>query len=68
MLLGKVKNSDTELVKLSGASMGLSEVRWTRTNVGEPNDLGGSVTTGIRTKPISSDIMRHFKKNFQRLI
>jgi hypothetical protein len=44
-LLGKVKNSDTELVKISGASTGLSEVRWTRRIVGGPNDLGGSVTT-----------------------
>jgi hypothetical protein len=26
------------------ASIGLSEVRWTRTTVGGPNDLGGSVT------------------------
>jgi hypothetical protein len=46
----------------------LSEVRWTRTTVGGPNDLGGSVTAGIGAKLISSDIMRHFKKNFQRLI
>jgi hypothetical protein len=43
-LLGKVKNTDTELVKWSGAPTGLSEVRWTRTTVGGPNDLGGSVT------------------------
>jgi hypothetical protein len=28
----------------SGAPAGLSEVRWTRTTVGGPNDLGGSVT------------------------
>jgi hypothetical protein len=27
-----------------GAPTGLSEVRWTRTTVGGPNDLGGSVT------------------------
>jgi hypothetical protein len=27
----------------SGAPAGLSEVRWTRTTVGGPNDLGGSV-------------------------
>jgi hypothetical protein len=44
-LLGKVKNTDTELVKWSGAPAGLFEVRWTRTTVGGPNDLGGSVTT-----------------------
>jgi hypothetical protein len=43
-LLGKVRNLDTELVKLSGAPAWLSEVRWTRTTVGGPNDLGGSVT------------------------
>jgi hypothetical protein len=67
-LLGKVRNTDTELVKWSGASTGLSEVCWTRTTVGGPNNLGGSVTAGIRAKPISVDIMRHFKKNFQRLI
>jgi hypothetical protein len=36
-------------------------VRGTRTTVGGPNDLGGSVTTGIRAKPISSDIMKHFQ-------
>jgi hypothetical protein len=67
-LLGKVRNTYTELVKWSGASTGLSEVCWTRTTVGGPNDLGGSVTAGIGAKPISVDIMRHFKKNFQRLI
>jgi hypothetical protein len=43
-LLGKVRNIDTELVKWSGASTGLSKVCWTRITVGEPNDLGGSVT------------------------
>jgi hypothetical protein len=43
-LLGKVKNADTELVKWSGAPAGFSEVQWTRTTVGGPNDLGGSVT------------------------
>jgi hypothetical protein len=44
-LLGKIKNTDTELVEWSGASTGLSEVRWTRTTVGGPNDLGGFVTS-----------------------
>jgi hypothetical protein len=67
-LLGKVKDTVTELVKWSGASTGLSEVRWTRTTVGGSNDLGGSITAGIGVKPISLDIMRHFKKNFQILI
>jgi hypothetical protein len=28
----------------SGAPTGLSEVRWTRTTVGGPNYLGGSIT------------------------
>jgi hypothetical protein len=48
----------------SGAPIGLSEVRWTRTTVGGPNNLGGSVTTGIGAKPFSADIMRHLQKNF----
>jgi hypothetical protein len=42
-LLGKIRNSDTELVKWSGEPAGLSEVRWTRTTIDGPNDLGGSV-------------------------
>jgi hypothetical protein len=46
-LLGKVKDTDTELAKWSGASTGLSKVRWTRTIVGGPNNLGGSVTVAI---------------------
>jgi hypothetical protein len=65
-LLGKVKNTDTELIKWSGAPAGLSEVRWTRTTVGGPNDLGGSVTAGIGAKPISADVMRHFQKEFSK--
>jgi hypothetical protein len=65
-LLGKVRNSDTELVKWSGAPAGLSEVRWTRTTVGGPNDLGGSVTAGIGAKPIFADTMRHFHKEFSK--
>jgi hypothetical protein len=48
----------------SGTPAGLFEVRWTRTTVGEPNDLGGSFTAGIGAKPFSADIMRHFQKNF----
>jgi hypothetical protein len=47
------------------AFIGLSKVRWARTTVGGPNNLGGSVTAGIGAKPISSDITRHFEKNFQ---
>jgi hypothetical protein len=30
-----------------GVSARLSDVRWTRTTVGGPNDLGGSVTTMV---------------------
>jgi hypothetical protein len=48
----------------SGAPTGLSEVRWTRTTVGGPNYLGGSVTAGIGAKPFSADIMRHLQKDF----
>jgi hypothetical protein len=48
----------------SGAPTGLSEVRWTRTTVGGPNDLGGSVTASTGAKPFSADIMRHLQKNF----
>jgi hypothetical protein len=44
MLLGKVKNTDTKLVKWSGAPAGLCEVRWTRTTLGGLNDLGDSIT------------------------
>jgi hypothetical protein len=65
-LLGKVRNSDNELVKWSGAPVGLSEVRWTRTTVGGLNDLGGSVTAGIGAKPISADVMRHFQKEYSK--
>jgi hypothetical protein len=65
-LLEKVRNTDTKLVKWSGASTGLSEVCWTRTTLGGPNDLGGSVTGGIGAKPVSSDIMRHFQKEFSK--
>jgi hypothetical protein len=64
--LGALKSTDTELVKWSGAPAGLSEVPWTRTTVGGPNDLGGSVTAGIGAKPISADVMRHFQKEFSK--
>jgi hypothetical protein len=66
-LLGKEKDTDTKLVEWLCASTGLSKVRWTRTTVGGPNDLGGFVTAGIGAKPISLDIMKHFKHNFQYL-
>jgi hypothetical protein len=52
-LLGKVRNTDTELVKWSGASTGLSEVYWTRTTVGGPNDLGGSITIMVAVHSFS---------------
>jgi hypothetical protein len=48
----------------SGAPTGLTEVRRTRTTVGGPNDLEGSVIAGIGAKPFSADIMRHLQKNF----
>jgi hypothetical protein len=44
----------------------LSEVCWTRTTVGGPNDLRGSVTAGIGAKPISADIVRHLQKEFSK--
>jgi hypothetical protein len=40
---GKIPN----LSSSSGAPIGLSKVRWTRTTVCGPNYLGGSVTAGI---------------------
>jgi hypothetical protein len=67
-LLGKERDTNTELVKCLRASTWFSKVCWTRTTVGGPNYLGGSVTAGIGVKPISSDIIKHFKRNFQILI
>jgi hypothetical protein len=64
-ILGKEKQIPN-LSSDSGAPAGLCEVRWTRTTVGGPNDLGGSVTAGIGAKPISVDIMRHLQKNFSK--
>jgi hypothetical protein len=46
-LLVEEKDTDTELVKWLCASTGLSKVRWTRTTVGGPNNLGGSVTVSV---------------------
>jgi hypothetical protein len=40
----------------SGAPTGLSEVRWTRTTVGGPNYLGGSVTTTMTGAEIHQQI------------
>jgi hypothetical protein len=62
-LLGKVRKIPN-FSSNSGASTGLSEVRWTRTTVGGPNNLGGSVTAGIGAKPFPADIMRHLQKDF----
>jgi hypothetical protein len=45
----------------------LSKVHWTRTTVGGPNNLGGSIIAGIGAKPISSDITKHFKRIFKYL-
>jgi hypothetical protein len=42
--LGKVKSKIPNLSSDSGTSTGLSDVCWTRTTVGGPNYLGGSVT------------------------
>jgi hypothetical protein len=39
----------------SGAPTGLSEVRWTRTTVGGPNYLGGSVTGLVESTKITLD-------------
>jgi hypothetical protein len=64
-LLGKVKQTPN-LSSDSGTPAGLSEIRWTKTTVGGPNDLGGSVTTGIGAKPISTDIMRYLQKEFSK--
>jgi hypothetical protein len=44
----------------------LSEVCWTRTTIGGPDDLGGSVRAGIGVKPIYADIMRHLQKEFSK--
>jgi hypothetical protein len=52
----------------SGAPTGLSEVHWTRTTVGGPNYLGGSVTAGIGAKPFFADIMRHLQKDFLKVL
>jgi hypothetical protein len=47
-LLDEEKDTDTKLVEGLCASTGLSKVRWTRTTVGGPNDLGGSITSYMR--------------------
>jgi chromosome segregation ATPase len=45
----------------SGAPTGLSKVRWTRTTVGGPNYLGGSVTMSAlyNLQALQSDTMAH---------
>jgi hypothetical protein len=50
-LLGEKKDTDPEFVEWLCASTGLSKVCWTRTTVGGPNDLGGSIA-----KTISKDL------------
>jgi hypothetical protein len=54
----------TELAELLYAPARLSKVVRTRTFVGGPNTLGGSVTASIGAKPISSDITHYFKRFF----
>jgi hypothetical protein len=56
-LLGEIMriplmNLSSDYVHLQG----LSKVLRTRTTIGGPNTLGGSVTAGIGAKPIFSDI------------
>jgi hypothetical protein len=51
-----------------GTSTGLFDVCWTRTTIGGPNYLGGSVTAGIGAKPFSADIMRHLQKDFLKVL
>jgi hypothetical protein len=67
-LLGKVKSKIPNLSSDSGTSTGLSDVCWTRTIVGGPNYLGGSVTAGIGAKPFFADIMRHLQKDFLKVL
>jgi hypothetical protein len=67
-LLGKVKSKMPNLSSDSGTSTGLSDVYWTRTTVGGPNYLGGSITAGIGAKPFSADIMRHLHKDFLKFL
>jgi hypothetical protein len=56
-LLGEMmKIQITELAEWLLAPAWLSEILRTRTSVGGPNTLGGSVTAGIGVKPVSSDI------------
>jgi hypothetical protein len=59
MLLGNVKNTDTELVKRSGVPAGLSKVRWARTTVGGPNDLGGSVTVITKRRSFEKGLVHY---------
>jgi hypothetical protein len=67
-LLGKLKSKVPNLSSDSGTSTGLSDVYWTRTTVGGPNYLGGSVTAGIGAKPFFADIMRHLQKDFLKVL
>jgi hypothetical protein len=41
----------------SGTSTGLSDVCWTRTTVGGPNDLGGSVTRCVGRRELMLDAL-----------
>jgi hypothetical protein len=42
--IGTCIGIDASVVWMSSSPTGLSEVRWTRTTVGGPNDLGGFVS------------------------
>jgi hypothetical protein len=35
-------------------------------NCSGPNDLGDSVTASIGVKPMSTDVMKHFQKEFSK--
>jgi hypothetical protein len=61
---GKVRKKIPNLSSDLGTSIGFPDVCWTRTTVGGPNDLEGSVTAVIGAKPFSADIMRHLQKEF----
>jgi hypothetical protein len=54
----KVRKKIPNLSSDSGTSTGLSDVCWTRTNVGGPNDLGGSVTRGVRPPELNRQRLR----------
>jgi transposase InsO family protein len=64
-LLGKVRKKIPNLSSDSGAPTGLSEVRWTRTTVGGPNYLGGSVTAFLQEKSQTQETLKGFLRRAQ---